>query len=321
MLDTINATLLSCDAGGVDLMEEAGPNLDFYRLVRCKDGREYVVGELSNLKIMVLSERLRIYGGSLCKFYKGNNYGALSRRETFMAFEKLSDLLHVPVLSASVSRIDIGINMLMRHAPSLYFGHLGAMGRKKRLLTSTTLYYGQNSPMCACFYDKNAESRRRRAAIPGRYKGENVLRYELRFNGGLPRVFGVEAVTCATLCSGGFWRAALKRWVEAYNGIEKINGESPNFEMLVKPNGVTHAGKLALLRLYGGLEAFKCMLEEARGAGDLSRQRSYYLKRAFAKADSDGGGLWVKNALVSELDEAVRSEAVSLGLSLQGSIV
>lgn len=321
MLDTFNATLQSCDAGGVDLMEEAGQSLDFYRLVRCKDGREYVEGELSNLRVRVSPERLRIYGGSLCKFYKGNNYEALLRSEAFMAFEKLSDLLHVPVLSASVSRVDIGSNMMMRHAPSLYFEHLGGMGRKKRLLTGTTLYYGLNSHLCACFYDKNAESRRRRAAIPGRYMGKNVLRYELRFTGSLCRAFGVEAVTCATLCSEGFWRAALKRWVEAYNGICKINGDSPDFSLLSRRDGVIHAGKLALLRLYGGLEAFKCMLREAVETGDLSRERSYYLKRAFTKAGSEGGGLWVSNALVSELDEAVRLEAVSLGLSLPGGSI
>lgn len=305
MIDTVNIYLTSYDICGVDFMEETSRYLYNSKLVRYNCGREYICGELSNLKVSVSPERLNIYGGSLCKFYKGNNYEALTDIETREAFEKLSDVLHVPVLKARVKRVDIGLNLLMKHAPILYLSHLGSMGRKKRISNGTTLYYGLNSPLCVCFYDKNAESRRRRHTIPGKYMCNNVLRYELRLTGNLSRAFGVEHVTASTLCDLCVQGKLLYIWIDTYRKIEKVNCESPDFNMLMRPHGINIAGKLALLELYGGIEALKQLIYEAMCTGYMSRQKCSYLKRSFANAYRKGGKLSTKNELIRELDEAI----------------
>ena len=79
--------------------------------------------------------------GSLCKYYLGDNFQTLGRGDTKQAIEMLSDTLHLPLHKATVTRIDIAQNYIVKHPTSVYFNHLGNCMFNERLVQPDGLYY------------------------------------------------------------------------------------------------------------------------------------------------------------------------------------
>lgn len=71
----------------------------------------------------------------------GDNFRTMGRRDTQMAVERLSDTLHLPIEKASVTRIDIAQNIILKSSVDVYLNHLGTLNRAKRLQTPDGLYY------------------------------------------------------------------------------------------------------------------------------------------------------------------------------------
>lgn len=228
MYDTVNMVLTKEDCPGINFKETIRKYLhDTY----CTDGKfgNYINGYLGSLKVSLSENRVKIAEGSICKYYKGNNYSTLLREDTQRIIEKISDSLHLPFQKANVTRIDFGHNFLMDNEVSLYFHYLGSKSHFKRLEQNNGIYY-RSKKISLVFYDKNQELRNKGEAVPDDFKNLNVLRYELRFTKRLREVFKRQKITGRLLYDNDFFDELTKRWKDHYFDIQKINNRLVGLE-------------------------------------------------------------------------------------------
>ena len=309
MFDTVNFRLLKSRAGNVDFLAETACYLEGV----CEhsfDSGVVLTGQLNGLKISISDYQLKIKGGSLCKWYFGDNYQTLGRGDTERALEKLSDTLHIPMSKAAVTRLDIAQNFITRHPPEVYLNHLGALRYYKRLPMADvgSLYYSGSAGRL-CFYDKNREQRGNREPIPELYRDRNVLRYEQRYMGRITAQFKAEEVTGAMLYDRKFYATLLNRWRDTYKSIQKINDVSLNFEAMKSKQQLYKMGVLSLVEQAGGELQMIEQINEAQKRGELSRKQAFDLRQAINDACKIRDGLTVQNEAIKELDKKV-NEAV-----------
>ena len=246
MYDTIFLTL-SKDQAQVDFLAESACALSQVgEHYFGNDAEPKVTGYLDNLRVFVSANSLTIKGGSLAKYYFGNNYQTLKRSDTKMAIERLSDELHLPMSKAKVTRLDIGTTFIMKHPVDVYYNHLGTLAYSGRLAEPDGLYYAQNDRRLV-FYDKNREQRNNGEAVPELYRGKNVLRYEHRHLHRLPSRLGVPEVTASMLYDKDFYKAVVHRWADTYKDIKKINDIELNTDIMKTKGDLKMAGVLRVL--------------------------------------------------------------------------
>lgn len=235
-------------------------------------GRYVVMGNLDNLKVTVSDENLKITG-SLCKWFLGNNYKTLTRRDAQQAIEKLSDTFNLPMSSAKVTRIDIADNVILKNPIDVYFNHLGLLRYFKRLEEPDGLYYA-TTKMRLCFYDKIKELRNNGDTIPEIYEGANVMRYEMR-------LLKPQGIISANLYEERQYMEFIKLWEKKYNEINKINSSKLNFEDMKTIKDLQRYGLMLIAQQAGGELAFYKQLDEASKTGKLTKKQKYDIKRKF----------------------------------------
>ena len=132
MYDTVNFRLKQYEAGGIDFLAETPCYFDVTGTHNF-NGETVLSGNLNGLKITVRRSGVNVKGGSLCKWYLGDNFQSMGRGDVKKAIEKLSDTLHLPIERASVTRLDIAQNFIVKHPTSVYYNHLGILAYAKRL--------------------------------------------------------------------------------------------------------------------------------------------------------------------------------------------
>lgn len=307
MVDTVNFRLLQSEAGGVDFLAETPCILENVG-VHDYNGEAVITGDFNGLKISLNRYQMKIKGGSLCKWYLGNNYQTMGRGDIQRAIEKLSDTLHVPMSKATVTRLDIAQNFITRHPSEVYLSHLGALKHATRLQEPNGIYYNLTGGRL-CFYDKNQEQKSHRELIPELYEGRNVLRYEQRYTNRIASQLKVSEVTGAMLYDEAFYIILLNRWKEAYKAIQKINDVSLNFQAMRTKQQLYKMGVLSLIEQAGGQLQMIEQINEAQKRGELSKKQAFDLRQAINEACKIRDGLTVPNEAIQELDKKV-SEAV-----------
>ena len=131
MFDTININLRSIDTQQLNFVKTVTRDLNV-DTTTSRYGTTYT-SHIDNLTIRTTTQGLSIGNGSLCKFLHGNNIVNFTRTDTRLAFEKLSDTLHISLNNATVSRMDVAYNFEVTHPPESYFYHLGNLPYYKRL--------------------------------------------------------------------------------------------------------------------------------------------------------------------------------------------
>ncbi len=309
MFDTINMRITRTEAAGIDFLSEIPCYLDSDSVaVHTFTDGEVITGTLGNLKVSLNAYQVKIKDGSLCKWHLGNNFQAMGRKDTQRAFEKLSDTLHLPMEKATITRLDLAQNFIVRHPTEVYFSHLGLLAHATRLVEPNGIYYSQNCGRLA-FYDKNREQKTKREQIPELYEGRNVLRYEQRYTQRVAKQLNVLEVTGAMLYDEAFYIDLLNRWKAQYKSIQKINDVSLNFTAMRTKQDLYKMGVLSLIEQVGGQ---MCMIEqiaEAQKQGKLTRKQAYDIRQVINEAMTLKDGLTIRNEAIAELDKKV-SEAV-----------
>ena len=307
MYDTLNFRLTQQEVSEVDFLAETSCHLEDV-VEHCKDGLLSITGRLGGLKISLNRFQLRVNGGSLCKWYLGDNYKTLGRKDTQMALEKLSDTLHLSMEKARVTRLDIAQNFIMQNPPEVYMGHLGILRYAKRLENDGSLYYKQTDRIL-CVYDKNREQRSKREPIPELYQGRNVLRYEQRYLGHLERQIRVPEVTGASLFDEAFYVRMLNGWRDTYLMIEKIGDIAINFQDMKTKHDLYNMSVAAMVADAGGEVKVLEQITEAMKRRELTRAQAFRLRQAVREACKVGKGAFVSSGVIEELDKKVK-EAV-----------
>jgi len=141
MVDNIDFKIRSYDVGGIDFLSQTPLYFDVTG-EHCFKGENVITGTLDGLLRVSASQRgVNVTDGSLCKWYLGDNFQTMERGDTQRAIEKLSDILHLPMNEATITRIDVAQNFIIRHPPEVYFNHLGSSYPYKRLEQPDGLYY------------------------------------------------------------------------------------------------------------------------------------------------------------------------------------
>lgn len=304
MYDTVNFRLTAADVSGVSFTEETPCHLTDVG-THDYSGSVTVTGCLNGLKVSCNQWRVTVGGGSLCKWFMGDNLQTMTRSDAQRAIERLGDELHLPMSRASVTRLDIGANLITQHAPDVYFNHLGLLSWSKRLAEPSGLYYSKRDERL-CFYDKIKEQRSKGEAIPEQFKGKNVLRYEQRYTGHLSRVLKLPPIKGASLYDEEFYSLIVNRWRDTYNKINKINDTNLNINSMGTSRDFDRLCRLALMERAGGEIALIEQINELRKKGVITSKQAHDIRQKIKRAASLKGEIVTPNENIQELDRLIK---------------
>ena len=320
MYDNVDFKIRIEDVSGIDFLNEVPQYLDKITGEHDFNGDYVVTGILGNnmntnhFKVTISRRGVNIKNGSLCKYYLGDNFKTLGRRDTQEAIGKLSDTLHLPIDSATVSSIDVAQNFIVKQPVQVYYNHFGELKYAGRSPVTNgegeieTLYYYKSKGVLV-FYDKIKEQQSKKQPIPELYQNRNVLRYEQRYKSRLPNVFHVERVTASMLYSEKFYIDLLNSWRDSYYAIKKINDITINIEAMKGKKDLYTLGVLSLIEKAGGELAMMTQIEEAQKSGKIDKKRAYDFRQVVKAACSEKVGISAQNECILELDRKVK-EAV-----------
>lgn len=304
MYDNINLKIKSYDVTGIDFLAETPKHFEVTGEHNYK-GFLSLSGSLNGYKISVNERGVNLTDGSLCKFYLGNNFQTLNRGDVQRAIEMLSDTLHLPFDQATVSRIDVAQNFIVKHPTEVYINHLGECKYNNRLPQPDGLYYKKlTSKNTLVFYDKLKEQKAKNQVIPELYKNRYTLRYEQRHKERLNNTFKVKRVTGAMLFDEAFYMQIIDKWHEAYSRIEKINDVNINFNTMTGKKDLYMLGVASLIEQQGGELHLLEQIKEAQQMKNLSKKQASDLRQAIKEASKSSIGM-IENEAIQELDKKV----------------
>ena len=297
----------------VDFREEVAPYLEPSSIVEhtSNNGRDTkITGLMGNYSVTITPAKVGIYRGSLCKWYLGNNFQALTRGDVKIALEKIADTLHLSMEDAKITRMDVGASMIVSHPVECILNHIGHRPYTNRAPYPSGLYYWLWSNSGAMhFYDKIKEALKKREPIPKEYRGRHVMRYELRYMNRLSQLLKVPEVTGSMLYDEAFYNMLRQRWAEEYMKIDKLNDMNIDITQLTDKKGFeTFANALAVEKLRGEIKALE-WVKEMQKNGDMDRKTAYRLREKIKAACRADGVNIVPNPGIAELTEKIEAAA------------
>jgi hypothetical protein len=309
MYDNIDMTLTSEQAGNIDLLAEVPVKLLNTSTHYYNNGETVsITGYIDKLKVNVTENRLKVIESSICKWYLGENFQTLTRGDTKRAIEKLSDLLGLPMQKASLTRIDLAQNIILRHDLPVYYNHLGILQYYNRLEQNRGLYYNNNNRKLV-FYDKVAEYKHKSLPVPEMYQNRNVLRYEMRFTRQLLKQFNLPQLNAELLYNEQFYIDIISRWHTEYKNISKIrNSNLIDYTMIKTKEQLKKQALLLLINEQGGELEFYKKIAEAQAKGELTKKQAFDLRNLIKEAGKSEL-LTCESDVITELDKKIK-EAV-----------
>jgi hypothetical protein len=303
MYDTLHLYLNREGAKGADLLALI-PDLLQGLTESSKDGRYFVSGNFHNLRVSVSDQRLSIKG-SLSKYYLGDNIQTLTRQDTQRGIERLSDELSLPLGDASLSRLDFGHNLIMKHEPEVYFTYLGESRYFERYRLSDSLNY-KNGNRMQVFYDKVLESKFHRVEIPKVWQGKNVLRFESRYLKRIEDLLKHPDITANTLSDEQFYIGLVRRYFEDYEAIQKVLPDPLDYSNMTSPKDFWKQVALLQMQAWGQPKVME-MIDEMK-ARDTFKSPEYYSRlRREVKEGMGGSKAEISESLIAELDHKVKA--------------
>lgn len=309
MFDTININLKSIDTHQLNFVKTVTRDLNV-DTTTSRYGITYT-SHIDNLTIRTTTQGVSIGNGSLCKFLYGNNIVNFTRTDTRLAFEKLSDTLHISLNNATVSRMDVAYNFEVTHPPESYFYHLGNLPYYKRLEQMfykgvEGLYYSSVSDKKQLvFYDKIKETTNRKDSIPEEYQNKNLLRYELRLKNHIKQIFKVNKVTVPMLYDVQFYNRIVDYWKSEYRKIVKQNEYEIDITECKGIRDLNKIGMLLLVEQQGGMNEFFKKLDQQYNTGRLDKRQRSEIKRQIKGLMQNNSIGVVRSPLIEELNTLV----------------
>ncbi len=309
MFDTININLRSIDTQQLNFVKTVTRDLNV-DTTTSQYGTTYT-SHIDNLTIRTTANGLSIGNGSLCKFLYGNNIVNFTRTDTRLAFEKLSDTLHISLNNATVSRMDVAYNFEVTYPPESYFYHLGNLPYYKRLEQMFCkgvegLYYSSVSDKKQLvFYDKIKETSNCKDSIPEEYQNKNLLRYELRLKNHIKQIFEVNKVTVPMLYDVQFYNRIVDYWRSVYQNIVKVNEYEIDITDCKGIRDLNKIGILLLVEQQGGMNEFFKKLDQQYNTGRLDKRQRSEIKRQTKELMQNKSIGVVCSPLIEELNTLV----------------
>lgn len=268
-------------------------------------GEITVTGNLENLRVKNNGNKVSVIG-SLAKFYFGDNIQQLTRKDSELAVEKISDLLQLPMQESKIFRMDIGNNFILNFPLQNYYSCLGDLSRfkKSQIANNQSLLY-TTSTKTLQFYDKVSEVKRTRQSLPEVFTGRNVLRYELQLKKRVTSSLKLSELKAKDLYEEKFYMKGIEFWKDFYFLIQRVNKINFKYEALSMVNAKTLKTQLALIGLKViGEDHLLEMIETNKNQLDY-RQQAKRMKE-LVKSLSNEPDLTAPNEAINELDSKVK---------------
>lgn len=290
MIDTLNLSY--------DFPDEATDKTAFEEIPKCFDkqptitrypnGRLELRGTYNGLNVLLSSTGVKVGNCSFAKWLLGTNLKTLYREEIQMGIERLSDAFHLPIDKATVTRLDIGCNLLMSHPVETYWHYLGELQWFSRLPQSNGLYYnGANCQLA--FYDKIKELKRDGAKIPGLFEEANILRYEVRLKHRLKTLLNVPEVTAGMLYEEDFYISLWLYWRNSYYNIRKVRELISNGMEAKTITERNACFTVECINRFGGLTKYLEHLKARLKRGEIKKKQEHDLRESAIKAFKEVG--------------------------------
>jgi hypothetical protein len=263
-----------------------------------------ITGYIDTLKISVTKHTVKIKDSSLCKWWLKENISTMFRGDIESSFEKISDLIHLPMVEADVTRLDIATNFVVKYDSSLYYDSLGTLKNYTRSPLGTGIYYnGCNGKLV--FYDKLLDAKAKGMEIPTLYAGKNLLRYERRYQQRICKQLNRSELKVKTLYEEKFYIDIIDRWGDSYKAINKIKDiKKIDYQMIKTKTELYNQALLYYIEGRGGLVVVLDELKQAQKGGHLNKHQAQDLRNKYSEVSNNK--LYVQdNELILELDNKV----------------
>lgn len=219
--------------------------------VELNTGAVSIVGNCNGLRVKVGCDGVSVTG-SLCKFYwGGSNIHTLDRPTTTEAMQMMEDYFHLSMTEAKVLGLEFGTNFLMTRPVAEYLQMLGRMqGRMHKMQLVDSVYYQnscKNPTKVIALYDKMAEAKKKKMDIAPYLPDANLLRYEMRLNGKLPKQMKMPWVTASALTDKSNYAYLMKLYLDNYLSINKQ--QQIKYDYMEKIKNPTDAFNIFVARL------------------------------------------------------------------------
>lgn len=313
MIDTLNIELRQQDAPGIDFVRAVESCLTNRKEIYYDERPNSVVisGDFFGLGVRV-SENSISFNGSIHKFIKGNNIEPLTRQEIEHVIKVISNGQGLPLKRAIVRRVDVGAALVVENPPRRYIDALGRLeGFSCNPYSGGGVYYSDRggSDTGLCIYDKVAEVRAKKHAIPPDYAGRYILRYELRHMKGHAPGAPSRIQTVEQLLAVDSYNALCREWARRFKEINKITALTDMKHInTVKAANLT--GARMVIEAAGGLEVLLERIDAARAAGYTTRKQAYDLRKLYKEAAAFNH----TNPEAEELEEKIRLALLAGGV-------
>jgi hypothetical protein len=305
MLDTLTMSLPCDTLPEANLLQLPSLLTDIKETYNYHTGNTSLYGRADNLYVGLNSHAVTI-SGSITKYRYGNNWERLSFGEMLRTFESLSDRLNIPIGEAVITRLDLGVNLVMKYHESLYYGLLDHCPRYKKLVQDNGIYFNQAQKQIV-FYGKGGEQKDKGQPIPALYQNKHTLRYEMRWKKGLTKQFNTGKLNVQALCREPFYMGLVARMREAYTNVKKSKINPLAIENMRSYKALTEYLILKGLEAeFGSIgNAFAC-IDKAKKSGIFdNKMQPGRLKRKLNEL-YENPELNQENDLVIEMDTKVR---------------
>jgi hypothetical protein len=303
MYDTINLWLPMDKIGSFDLSTTLQSLTEITEHTK-DDGQIYVSGYLNNYKVSISGQGVSLKG-SLAKYFLPDNFHTLTRSDSARAFEMMADELHLPIQKAKVNRIDFSQNFIMDFEPQAYYNYLGECQYYERQPQSKSLYY-TNTLRQKLFYNKIIEGKGKGLKLPDVWKGQNVLRYEMRFKSRLPKQFNLPEIAASSLSDEKFYVTIFDKWLAEYEAINKLHSINFNLSDMNSPKDFWKQVNLMAINMIGQ-DQIMMEIENLRHQKAFDKPEYYSRLKKEVKELCKTPEMTSASDLVAELDKKIKS--------------
>jgi len=271
-------------------------------------GATVLYGDLENMRVKMNGNKVSIIG-SLPKFYLGNNFQELKRKDVKLALEKLSDNLSLPLKEGKIFRLDVGANFLLNDPLQVYYSCFGNLPRyKKSEISNRDALLFTTQRLALEFYNKKKEMRRRHEDIPEEIIDKNVLRFETHLTGKVAKSMKLTSLTANNLFEIEFYRNAVNLWQNLYFSIPRVRLLRLKREALPIINRRKLSNQLSVIGVkYIGENELLSLIEDSKNG--IKNKQQISRMRKLVRELANNPELTEPNEAIKELDKKIAEKA------------
>ena len=260
-------------------------------------GESKVRGKLKNYTIIADKYYIKATG-SISKFIQGDNIHCIDHEQMKLAFEEMSELLHLPIQKAKPTRIDISNSLCLEKSANTYFNLFSNKPRYYKSEEPNGVYFktGVKKKVYG-FYNKTKEAG---------LKGINLLRAELRIKDIAQTLKIPNNELTIERIGVNEMNHLISLWLKHYHQINKISQAVSYEKIKTKPQ----LKNLALAMAVNNPTSYQ-VLEASNKTNKANEiiNRSQHRRLKIAINEAPNGKFGTANPLIKELDRKFEATA------------